>query len=81
MRREHGIRDEKVERKFEKQLRRREEVALEKGRRLPLMIRLLRRRATQFSFQFIRWLRNHLNLKASYEQSLPALRRAMVSYF
>jgi hypothetical protein len=81
VRREHGIRDEKVERKFEKQLRRREVVALEKGRRLPRMIRLLRRRATQFSFQFIRWLRNHLNLKASYEQSLPALRRAMVSYF
>lgn len=80
VRRDHGIRDEKVEKKYEKQLCRREEVARQEGRRLPRMIRLLRRRATQFSRQFIRWLRNHLNIQASYEASLPALRSVMASY-
>jgi len=78
--REHGIEDEKVAKKYEKELRRRETEARSKGRRLPKMIRLLRRRATQISFQFIRWLRNHLAKSSSYEASLPALRRAMTVY-
>ncbi|MFT4639217.1 MAG: hypothetical protein ACI8T1_002541, partial [Verrucomicrobiales bacterium] len=33
-----------------------------------------------FSLQFIRWLRNHLAIKSSYEESLPALRTAMAAY-
>jgi hypothetical protein len=78
--REHGIRDEKVEKKYNKALQDRAQEAREKGRRLPRMIKLLRTRATQLSCQFIRWLRNHLTSKASYEQSLPALRDAMNAY-
>jgi hypothetical protein len=77
---EHGIRDEKVEKKYDKELQRREQIASKAGRRLPRMIKLLRRRATQFSLQFIRWLRNHLAIKSSYEESLPALRTAMTAY-
>ncbi|MFT5190462.1 MAG: hypothetical protein ACI957_003497 [Verrucomicrobiales bacterium] len=77
---EHGIRDEKVEKKYDKELQRRERIASKAGRRLPRMIRMLRRRATQFSLQFIRWLRNHLAIKSSYEESLPALRTAMAAY-
>lgn len=77
---EHGIRDEKVRKKYNKALRERARAARKKGRRLPRMIKLLRTRATQLSFQFIRWLRNHLTIKASYKESLPALRIAMNAY-
>lgn len=77
---EEGIEDKKVEEKFAKALDKREEEASRQGRRVPTMIRQLRRRATQISFQFIRWLRNHLAIRASYRASLPALRRAMEVY-
>jgi hypothetical protein len=77
---EEDIRDEKVERKYQTELDRRTEEASKWGRNLPKMIERLRRRATQFSCQFIRWLRNHLAIQSSYEASLPALHRAMVAY-
>lgn len=78
--REHGIRDEKVARKYERTLRKRAQEARKNGKRLPRMIKRLRTRATQFSFQYIRWLRNHLTKQASYSESLPALRAAMETY-
>jgi hypothetical protein len=78
--REHGIRDVKVEKKYQKSLEKRAESAREQGRRLPRMIALLRTRATQFSCQFIRWLRNHIAIKSSYVDSLPALCAAMNAY-
>ena len=52
--REHGICDEKVEKKYNKELQARARAARKKGRRLPRMIKLLRTRATQLSLQFIR---------------------------
>lgn len=78
--RDEGIRDEKVEKKYARDLERRAQEASRHGHRVPTMILKLRRRATQISFQFIRWLRNHLTIRASYRDSLPALRRAMVAY-
>jgi hypothetical protein len=78
--REHGIRDVKVEKKYQKFLEKRAESARERGGRLPRMIAMLRRRATQFSCQFIRWLRNHIAIKSSYADSRPALRAAMDGY-
>ncbi|MFT4638724.1 MAG: hypothetical protein ACI8T1_002047, partial [Verrucomicrobiales bacterium] len=56
--REEEIRDEKVERKYQVELKRRTKEASKLGRCLPKMVERLRRRATQFSCQFIRWLRN-----------------------
>lgn len=77
---EEGISDQKVAEKYEKQLRERETKAKEQGCRLPYMIRRLRRRATQLSLQFIRWLRNHLQRPTSYKASLPRLRAMMEAY-
>jgi hypothetical protein len=78
--REHGIRDDKVAKKYDTALNKRAEEAQANGRHLPRMIKLLRSRATHISCQFIRWLRNHLAIRSSYEASLPALRRAMEVY-
>ena len=70
---EEGIQDKKVERKYAKALEKQVQEARRQGRRVPTMIDQLRRRATQFSFQFICSLHNHLAIQAWHRATLPAL--------
>ena len=71
--------DWKVEAKFEKHYAQRQKKAAAKGATLSPLIKQLRM-ATQMSAQFLRWLRNHLGIQASYAQSVRALRPLMEAY-
>jgi len=75
----HGIRDEKVERKYAKELERREKVARKKGRCIhPLHRKKLR--MPKLSAQYIRTIRNHLYVKMSILALLPAFTETLTGY-
>ena len=76
---DEAIVDWKVEAKFEKRYEQRREKAAAGGATLSPLIKQLRM-ATQMSAQFLRWLRNHLGIQASYAQSVRALRPLMKAY-
>jgi hypothetical protein len=75
----HGIRDEKVEHKYAKELERREEAAQKHGRRVhPLHRKILR--MPKLSSQYIRTIRNHLYVKMSIMALLPAFTQTLTGY-
>lgn len=73
---EDGITDEKLARRIEKELTRRQE-SCDQG--LSKCVLLLRK-STQHSAQFIRWVRNHFTQQTSYREFLPRLRVIMSHY-
>ena len=76
---EEGIVDEKVHVKKAKRLAEDVERALQAGRSPNVLVQQLTR-ATQRSFQFIRWLRTGLILNTSWEQAVVQLRPLMLKY-
>lgn len=77
---EEQITDEKIEKKYDAWIQAREQKAqAQSGKRVSIWIKKLRM-ATQFSCQFIRWLRNHLRFNAAYEAAVAALRPLMLKY-
>ena len=76
---EEGIVDEKVQVKQAKRLAADVERALQAGRSPNVLVQQLTR-ATQRSFQFIRWLRTGLILNTSWEQAVVQLRPLMLKY-
>lgn len=76
---EEGIRDEKVERKYEAALEQRENTANLTGRTLSPWVRLLRR-ITRWSSQFTRWLQDALVHRWEWKSALEKLRPLMLAY-
>ena len=66
---EEGIRDVKVEQKYDRWLEPREERAQQRQDRVSVGVKT-RRRATQMSLPYIRWLRNHLRTWTPDEQAV-----------
>jgi len=76
-----GIPDEKVARKFARQVEQRTETALAANRRVhPLQAATLPRRMAQMTVQFIRCVANHLLLPKPFSTILPAFRQAQLAY-
>ena len=75
----HGIRDEKVEREYAKELERREKAAQKHGRRVhPLHLKILR--MPKLSAQYIRTIRNHLFAKVTILALLPVFIETLTGY-
>ena len=76
---EEGIRDEKVYRKQYERHKRAMAKAKKSGQEyMPFLT--IPVRATQRSFQFIRWLRSHLIQKTSYNEAVKTLQPLMMAY-
>lgn len=76
---EEGIRDEKVERKFESALKLRAAAARAKGRRVSRWVGLLRR-ITRWSGQFTRWLQDALIHDWEWRSGIGKLKPLMQAY-
>jgi hypothetical protein len=75
----HEIREEKLERKREKHLNDRARAAQARGRQLHPLHRQMPK-IVQMSAQFVRCLRNLIDVKARYNQALPRLRAMVEAY-
>jgi hypothetical protein len=76
---QEGLRDEKVERKYEAALKLRQAAARVQGKRLSPWVRLLRR-ITRWSSQFTRWLRDAIIHGWEWEVGVTKLRPLMLAY-
>ena len=76
---DHGIRDEKVEQKYDKELARRKKIAHQKGRRIHPLHRMIPR-MHKLSAQYIRTIRNHLYLPVSILTLLSAFTETLTGY-
>ncbi|MCZ7636232.1 MAG: transposase [Verrucomicrobia bacterium] len=76
---EEGLRDEKVEVKYEAALQARERVAKSRGRSVSPWVRVLRR-ITRWSSQFTRWLQDALLHRWEWTEGLAKLRPLMHAY-
>lgn len=75
----HGIHDEKVERKYEKELQRRAQTAEGQKRSIhPLHQKM--RRMPKLSAQYIRTIRNHIGAKMSILALLPVFTETLTGY-
>ena len=75
----HGIHDEKVERKYDKELKRREDVARAQGRSVHPLHRQVPR-MPKLSAQYIRTSRNYLCVNLSIFALLPAFTETLSGY-
>jgi len=76
---EEGIRDEKVEIKYEAALKKREAEAKQKGREVSPWVRGLRR-ITRWSSQFTRWLQDAIIHNWPWQAGVAKLRPLMLAY-
>jgi len=76
---EEGIRDEKVEKKYEAALQHRIRVARANGRRVSPWVRVLRR-ITRWSSQFTRWIQDAIVQKWDWRCAIEKLRPLMHAY-
>lgn len=76
---EEGIRDEKVEKKYEAALKERESAAKLKGRAVSPWVRALRR-ITRWSSQFTRWMEDALIHRWDWQRGVEKLRPLMRAY-
>ena len=76
---EEGIRDEKVEAKYEAALKERSTVARQKGKAVSPWVRLLRR-ITRWSSQFTRWLQDAMVHGWEWDLAIAKLRPLMRAY-
>ena len=76
---QEGIRDEKVERKYEAALKLRQTSARLQGKRLSPWVRLLRR-ITRWSSQFTRWLQDAIIHGWEWDVGVTKLRPLMLAY-
>jgi len=75
----HGIRDEKVKRKYDNELERRKKIAHRNGRHVHPLHRMMPR-MPKLSAQYIRTIRNHLCLPVSILTLLPAFTETLTGY-
>ena len=75
----HGIRDQKVERKYDNELQRRKENAGRNGREVHPLHQLMPR-MPKMSAQYIRTIRNHLSAQMSIFALLPAFTETLSGY-
>lgn len=76
---QEGIRDEKVERKFEAALTQRQKAALAKGRTVSPWVRALRR-ITRWSSQFTRWMQDAILHSWDWHHGIEKLKPLMRAY-
>lgn len=76
---EEGIRDEKVEIKYEAALKQRNTLARQKGRKVSFWVRALRR-ITRWSSQFTRWLQDAIVHGWEWDAGIAKLRPLMHAY-
>ena len=76
----HGITEVKVEKRFTAQMKKRIKRAKEAGRYVPALTILLRRKPTQMTLQFIRWLRKCFEKGWRLVDQLGAIRSLSESY-
>ncbi|MDA1277371.1 MAG: transposase [Verrucomicrobia bacterium] len=76
---EEGIRDEKVEMKYEAALKQRAAVARSNGRTVSPWVRVLRR-ITRWSSQFTRWIQDAIVHGWEWQQGIAKLRPLMLAY-
>ena len=76
---EEGLRDEKVEVKYEAALQVRERLAKTRGRSVSPWVRVLRR-ITRWSSQFTRWLQDALVHRWAWPEAVAELRPLMLAY-
>ncbi len=74
-----GLRERKVEKKYERWLKLREQAAEAAGRTLNRFVLSVRRIAGH-TLQFIRWLRNHLRMRSTFDSSRLDAPRYMEDY-
>jgi hypothetical protein len=76
---EEGIRDEKVEIKYEAAVKQREATARSKGRAVSPLVRILRR-ITRWSSQFTRWMQDAIICGWDWQVGIEKLRPLMLAY-
>lgn len=76
---EEGINDEKVEKKYEATLRKREAAAQSQGRSVSFLVRILRR-ITRWSSQFTRWMHDAIVHDWDWNDGIEKLRPLMIAY-